>query len=237
MVRYTRRYTRPVEGNKTGAPASGNILRKVRMTGKCQRFVNHVAAPFCRVNRDDVSDRPNTRLCGWFCWYDFAHGNAAPRQPRAVSRKFPGAKLLRYDAASYDFHFGKDNFSLPGNAATVGNEFISADAFPEPEYCQHCHEEAYHQWRQSLHSNSFRTPFYRTSVNILRVPRASSSPGIAIAATTRRRDVRRIDKGFPSGSQLRSGWSDLHHMPLHSTIAVDFRQRQLCHGCSRGNGG
>src|ERR1035437_3865407 len=68
---------------------------------------------------------------------------------------------------SYDFHFGKDNFSLPGNAATIGNEFISPGAFPEPEYCQHCHEEAYHQWRQSLHSNSFRTPFYRASVNIL----------------------------------------------------------------------
>ena len=68
---------------------------------------------------------------------------------------------------TYDFHFGKDNFSLPGNAATVGNEFIPASAFPEPEYCQHCHEEAYHQWRQSLHSNSFRTPFYRASVNIL----------------------------------------------------------------------
>jgi hypothetical protein len=30
-----------------------------------------------------------------------------------------------------------------------------------------CVFEAYHQWRQSLHSNSFRTPFYRTSVNIL----------------------------------------------------------------------
>ena len=40
-------------------------------------------------------------------------------------------------------------------------------AFPKAEYCGHCHEEAYHQWRQALHSNSFRTPFYRTSVNIL----------------------------------------------------------------------
>ncbi len=30
-----------------------------------------------------------------------------------------------------------------------------------------CHQEAYSQWRQALHSNSFRTPFYRTSVDIL----------------------------------------------------------------------
>ena len=68
---------------------------------------------------------------------------------------------------SFDFRFGKDNFSLPGNAATVDNQFIQSGAFPTAEYCGHCHEEAYHQWRQALHSNSFRTPFYRTSVNIL----------------------------------------------------------------------
>ncbi len=40
-------------------------------------------------------------------------------------------------------------------------------AFPTAKYCSKCHEEAYSQWRQALHSNSFRTPFYRTSVNIL----------------------------------------------------------------------
>lgn len=68
---------------------------------------------------------------------------------------------------SYNFRFGKDNVSLPGNAAIEGNEFVQPGAFPEAEYCGHCHEEAYHQWRQALHSNSFRTPFYRTSVNIL----------------------------------------------------------------------
>ncbi|MGC2526660.1 MAG: tetratricopeptide repeat protein [Candidatus Acidiferrum sp.] len=68
---------------------------------------------------------------------------------------------------TYNFLFGKDNFSLPGNAGTEGNEFIEPGAFPKAEYCGHCHEEAYHQWRQTLHSNSFRTPFYRQSVNIL----------------------------------------------------------------------
>ncbi|MGB7495352.1 MAG: tetratricopeptide repeat protein [Candidatus Acidiferrum sp.] len=68
---------------------------------------------------------------------------------------------------SFNFLFAKDDFSLPGNAATVGNQFIQPGAFPPAEYCGHCHEEAYHQWRQALHSNSFRTPFYRASVNIL----------------------------------------------------------------------
>jgi Flp pilus assembly protein TadD len=77
------------------------------------------------------------------------------------------AKYSEETKKSYDFLFVKDNFSLPGNAATVGNQFIPPGAFPSAEYCGHCHEAAYQQWRQALHSNSFRTPFYRTSVNIL----------------------------------------------------------------------
>jgi Tfp pilus assembly protein PilF len=68
---------------------------------------------------------------------------------------------------TYNFRFGKDKISTPGNAAVDGNDFIPATAFPTAEYCGRCHAEAYSQWRQALHSNSFRTPFYRTSVNIL----------------------------------------------------------------------
>ena len=68
---------------------------------------------------------------------------------------------------TYNFRFGTGKISIPGNAAVEGNDFISADAFPTAEYCSRCHAEAYSQWRQALHSNSFRTPFYRTSVNIL----------------------------------------------------------------------
>jgi Flp pilus assembly protein TadD len=68
---------------------------------------------------------------------------------------------------TYDFHFGKNNLATPGNAAVEGADFLQPGAFPSAKYCQHCHQEAYSQWRQSLHSNSFRTPFYRTSVNIL----------------------------------------------------------------------
>jgi len=68
---------------------------------------------------------------------------------------------------TYIFPFAKDNLSLPGNAAVEGNDFLEASAFPDAKYCGHCHQEAYSQWRQALHSNSFRTPFYRASVNIL----------------------------------------------------------------------
>jgi cytochrome c-type biogenesis protein CcmH/NrfG len=69
--------------------------------------------------------------------------------------------------ANYNFPFAKGSISMPGNAAAEGNEFLEPDAFPTAQYCGHCHQEAYRQWREALHSNSFRTPFYRTSVNIL----------------------------------------------------------------------
>src|ERR1700691_1945584 len=68
---------------------------------------------------------------------------------------------------SYDFRFGPNNISIPGNAAIEGNDFIQPGAFPKATYCATCHAQAYSHWRQALHSNSFRTPFYRTSVNIL----------------------------------------------------------------------
>ena len=68
---------------------------------------------------------------------------------------------------SYNFHFGTDKPFLPGNPSVEGNDFLQPGAFPNATYCAHCHQEAYSQWRQALHSNSFRTPFYRTSVNIL----------------------------------------------------------------------
>lgn len=70
-------------------------------------------------------------------------------------------------AQTYNFHFGPGKISTPGNAASDSGTFIQPDAFLPASYCGRCHQEAYSQWRQSLHSNSFRTPFYRTSVNIL----------------------------------------------------------------------
>ncbi len=82
----------------------------------------------------------------------------------------PGRKRAEYAdkiRATYNFHFGKDKPSMPGSAVVEDGEFIQPDAFPKATYCAHCHKEAYSQWRQALHSNSFRTPFYRASVNIL----------------------------------------------------------------------
>jgi hypothetical protein len=68
---------------------------------------------------------------------------------------------------TYNFRFGKDQPFIPGTMQVEGDDFVQPGAFPNPSYCAHCHQEAYHQWRQALHSNAFRTPFYRASVNIL----------------------------------------------------------------------
>ena len=68
---------------------------------------------------------------------------------------------------SYDFHYGPKAPFVPGNLQAEGKGFIQPGAYPTAEYCGTCHQEAYSEWRQALHSNSFRTPFYRTSVNKL----------------------------------------------------------------------
>jgi Flp pilus assembly protein TadD len=87
-----------------------------------------------------------------------------------LAQSDPGTERKAYAdkiRENYNFAFGKDKLSTPGNAAVEGNDFIQPGAFPNAKYCAHCHEQAYSDWRQALHSNSFRTPFYRTSVNIL----------------------------------------------------------------------
>lgn len=97
----------------------------------------------------------------------------APLRTLSAQYQSPSGNSAAHDPYSqqvretYNYRFGKDKISAPGNAASVGNNFIQPGAFPTAQYCAHCHEESYGQWRQSLHSNSFRTPFYRTSVNIL----------------------------------------------------------------------
>ncbi len=86
-----------------------------------------------------------------------------PQSQPAVIRKAYADKANQ----AYAYPFGPGQISLPGNAAVEGGTFLNPSAFPDAAYCGHCHQEAYHEWRQSLHSNSFRTPFYRASVNIL----------------------------------------------------------------------
>jgi tetratricopeptide (TPR) repeat protein len=108
---------------------------------------------------------------------------ASPNAPAGASSPSPTTTAPLYGAhieitgpttafhdsvtARYNYAFGKESPFLPSNATTVDGQFWSPKVFPTAEYCGHCHQEAYHQWRQSVHSNSFRAPWYLKNVNSL----------------------------------------------------------------------
>ena len=101
-----------------------------------------------------------------------APASAAPDAPPAAytaSIKVTGPTTQFHDsvASRYNYAFGKQSPFLPSNAMTVNGQFLSPRSVPTAEYCGHCHQEAYHQWRQSVHSNSFRAPWYVKNVNML----------------------------------------------------------------------
>ena len=81
----------------------------------------------------------------------------APAQPRYPRRsRMPSASNTPTKSRSgYNYRFGKDIPSLR-QPEVQGGGFIKPGAFPDATYCEHCHQQAYHQWRQALHSNSFR---------------------------------------------------------------------------------
>jgi len=84
-----------------------------------------------------------------------------------VVKAFPQDDYAGTVRPGYNFRFGQGLVAMPGNLEAANADFISPDAFLPATYCGKCHQEAYAQWRQAVHSNSFRTPFYRQSVNIL----------------------------------------------------------------------
>ncbi len=95
------------------------------------------------------------------CWVSTS--NLQAQSGDSVARDSYNAKTR----PTYNYRFGPGNMSAPGNALTETGGFIRPGAFPTAGYCAHCHPQAYSEWRQALHSSSFRTPFYRNSVNIL----------------------------------------------------------------------
>ena len=75
-------------------------------------------------------------------------------------------------AAIYNYKFGSDKPFLPSNAATDTGQFFDPKDFPTAQYCGHCHQETHAEWRQSVHSNSNRVPYYLRNVNLLEIGRA-----------------------------------------------------------------
>ncbi len=79
----------------------------------------------------------------------------------------PPSDYHKHIASRYNYAFGKDTPFLPSNANTANGQFLSPKTVLTAQYCGHCHQESLHQWRQSAHSNSFRSPWYVKNVNNL----------------------------------------------------------------------
>jgi Tfp pilus assembly protein PilF len=88
---------------------------------------------------------------------DTAHPSE-PSQPNAYSQA---------TAEHYDYRFGAGQPFLPSLAQTADGQFMDPKSFPTAKYCGHCHQEAHAEWRQSAHANSFRTPWYTRTVDLL----------------------------------------------------------------------
>ncbi|MGD0890911.1 MAG: tetratricopeptide repeat protein [Terracidiphilus sp.] len=93
--------------------------------------------------------------------------NAGAAYTAAIKVTGPTTPFHDSVASHYNYAFGKDAPFLPSNATTANGQFVSPKSFYTAEYCGHCHQEAYHQWRESIHSNSFRAPWYLKNVNAL----------------------------------------------------------------------
>jgi tetratricopeptide (TPR) repeat protein len=93
----------------------------------------------------------------------------APPAAYTASIRVSGPTTQFHDSVTsrYNYAFGKERPFLPSNAMTANGQFVSPRSVPTAEYCGHCHQESYHQWRQSVHSNSFRQPWYLKNVNML----------------------------------------------------------------------
>ncbi len=104
-------------------------------------------------------------LAGWGCIFiAFRTRPAQAADDLATDRA-----VYSHDVAEhYNLRFGSDRPFLPSNATTDTGQFIDSKTFLTAKYCGHCHQEAYAEWRQTAHANSFRAPWYIKNTNMLR---------------------------------------------------------------------
>ena len=149
----------PVRAQQNAAPQAGTPQSKAQVGSPEQDAAALTPPPAYTPppkGAPPVEDTPAQREA-------LARWKAKAEQATAADRKEYNAEVT----PSYNFHYGPKNPFTPGNIQVQGDGFLQPGAYPSAEYCGTCHQEAYSQWRQALHSNAFRTPFYRTSVNIL----------------------------------------------------------------------
>jgi hypothetical protein len=168
----------------------GNISVPWEITGRCSR----IGLKTLRRQADDSPPVP-CRPVWLTAWPTIGSANAAtgpkatdpardsasPKPPPPIPPRPASTPILRrptgitgpttpfHDsvASRYNYAFGKDTPFLPSNATDIQRPVHEPQGLPHAQYCGHCHQEAYHQWRESVHSNSFRAPWYLKNVNAL----------------------------------------------------------------------
>ena len=69
-------------------------------------------------------------------------------------------------AVHYNIRFGQNPYT-PSEAKSEFTGFLKPEDFPTAQYCSKCHAAVHSEWRESVHANSFRTPWYKKNVNLL----------------------------------------------------------------------
>jgi len=153
--------------------------------------------------------------CGWMAWRA-ERAYATNDEPDAADRSVYSQTVKEH----YNSRFGVDQPFLPSNAVTDTGEFINPKSFPTAKYCGHCHQEAHAEWRQSVHANSFRAPWYVKNVNML-----INGKGIEYA---------RHCEGCHNPIALTSG-AMTQHSPVNRNFDADGITCSVCHSIQQVN--
>jgi Flp pilus assembly protein TadD len=153
--------------------------------------------------------------CGWMAWRA-ERAYATDNEPDAADRSAYSQTVKEH----YNSRFGVDQPFLPSNAVTDTGEFINPKSFPTAKYCGHCHQEAHAEWRQSVHANSFRAPWYVKNVNML-----INGKGIEYA---------RHCEGCHNPIALTSG-AMTQHSPVNRSFDADGVTCSVCHSIQQVN--
>jgi Flp pilus assembly protein TadD len=153
--------------------------------------------------------------CGWMAWRA-ERAYATDNEPDATDRSAYSQTVKEH----YNSRFGVDQPFLPSNAVTDTGEFINPKSFPTAKYCGHCHQEAHAEWRQSVHANSFRAPWYVKNVNML-----INGKGIEYA---------RHCEGCHNPIALTSG-AMTQHSPVNRSFDADGVTCSVCHSIQQVN--
>jgi Flp pilus assembly protein TadD len=153
--------------------------------------------------------------CGWMAW--------RAERAYATDNEADATDRLVYSQAvkeHYNSRFGVDQPFLPSNAVTDTGEFINPKSFPTAKYCGHCHQEAHAEWRQSVHANSFRAPWYVKNVNMLMKGKGT--------------EYARHCEGCHNPIALTSG-AMTEHSPVNRNFDADGITCSVCHSIQQVN--